>query len=132
MILVLDSNEYLFFLNKETILLEKLFQRIGFFVHIHRFIISEVIQNIEEAQEKEFYYFLRNREVIINEEELPFELLSKYKELGLRKGDTAIASFCEKIRADYLITENRDFLKSKKFNFQVLSLQKFLKMFKLI
>ena len=132
MIIVLDSNEYLYFLNKETVLLEKLFRRIGFFVHIHRFIISEVIQNIKETQEKEFYYLLRNRDIIINEEELPFELLSKYENLGLRKGDTIIALFCEKIKVDYLITENRDFLKSKKFNFQILSLQKFLEMFKLI
>ena len=59
---------------------------------------------------------------------MPLHLLVKYKKLGLKKGDIAIAAFCENVKADYLITENRHFVKSKKFDkFKVLSFKDFIR-----
>lgn len=119
-------------MNGKNILLENLFQRVGFFVHVHRSIIEEVLQNINVIEEKNFYFFLREKRIEINDDMLSIELFQKYKSLGLKKGDITIAAFCDKIGADYLITENRHFLKSKKQGFQVLDLQEFLKKFGLI
>jgi len=36
------------------------------------------------------------------------------KKLGLKKGNIGIAAFCEYVKANYLITENRHFLKELK------------------
>ena len=132
LIIVLDSNEYIFYLNEKIENFNKMFQRVGFYVHLHKSIRNEVLKNIRDDQKNSFYKLIIENNILVNEEPLSLELFKKYEMLGFKKGDITIASFCEKIKADFLITENRDFLKSKKFNFQVLSLQKFLEMFKLI
>ena len=65
--------------------------------------------------------------IIFNNQQLPFHLLDKYKKIGLKKGDIAIAAFCEHVKSDYLITENRHFLKKVKFSeFKVLGIEEFL------
>lgn len=57
----------------------------------------------------------------------PFYLFDKYKKIGLKKGDTPIAAFCEFIKADCLITENRHFLKEAKVKeFKVVAIKDFL------
>lgn len=131
-IIVLDSNEYIKYINERSDLLNLLFQRVGFYFYLHRIIHDEVLRNLRKDTEKEFFKLVIENRIDVDETTLPIALFHKYKELGLNKGDIAIASFCDKIGADYLITENRDFLKSKKFDFQVLSLKEFLELYKLI
>ncbi|MBS3151209.1 hypothetical protein J4443_02400 [Candidatus Woesearchaeota archaeon] len=132
-IIVLDSNEYIKHINEQSNLLNPLFQRVGFYFHLHKIIRDEVLRNLRNDAEKDFFKLVMENGIYIDEDILPIALFHKYKELGLNKGDIAIASFCEKIGADYLITENRDFLKSKNLaDFQVLSLREFLRLFKLI
>lgn len=55
------------------------------------------------------------------------ELFQKYKNLGFKKGDIAIAAFAEKENADFLISENRHFLKELKTRkFKILNAEQFL------
>ncbi len=54
-------------------------------------------------------------------------LFQKYKNLGLKKGDMAIAAFADKENADFLISENRHFLKDfKTRKFKILNAKQFL------
>ena len=126
MIIILDSNEYINYFNKKD-LLDKVFSNQDILIYINDIIIREVIRNLKELQIKEFYNLIFNKNINFYGHKMPLQLLAKYKKLGLKKGEIAIAAFCESISADYLVTENRHFLKSKKFDrFEVLSLRKFL------
>ena len=126
MIIILDSNEYINYFNKKD-LLDKVFSNQDILIYINDIIIREVIRNLKELQIKEFYNLIFNKNINFYGHKIPLQLLTKYKKLGLKKGDIAIAAFCESISADYLVTENRHFLKSKKFDkFKVLSLKRFL------
>ncbi len=127
MIIVLDSNEYIHHLNK-NISLDKLFSSQNLDICINDAIIREVINNLTDSQTKEFYNIVFNKNIEFYGEKLPSALLEDFKKAGLKKGDIAIAAFCKHIKADYLITENRHFLKSKKLEkIKVLSLKGFLK-----
>ena len=128
MIIVLDSNEYINYLEKKSEILGEIFSNEGVTIYINEIIVKEVLRNIDELKKKEFYSLLSRRTFIAYNEKLQFDLIQKYKEFGLKKGDIVISAFCESINADYLITENRHFLKSKKFDrFKVLSLKEFLR-----
>ena len=126
MIIVLDSNEYINYLSKETLFLDEITRNDELTIYINETITKEVLNNINEQLKKRFYDFLFTNNIIAYDQKLPFGLIKKYKELGLKKGDITIAAFCEHIKVNYLITENRHFLRSKKFNkFKVLSLKEF-------
>ena len=76
---------------------------------------------------KEFYALLLRSNVLLRNEKLPKALFDKHSNIGLKKGDIVIASFCEKEKADYLVSENRHFLKRAKFDrFRVVKLDEFL------
>lgn len=108
-------------------LLDEIIQNDELTIYINETITKEVLNNINEQLKKRFYDFLFTNNIITYDQKLPFGLLKKYKKLGLKKGDIAIAAFCEHISANHLITENRHFLKGKKFDkFEVLSLRRFL------
>ena len=104
MILVLDSNEYIDNINKKTLLLQKLFLDKKLSIGINDHIVREVLRNIGESQQKEFYNIIFKFNIEFYGQKVPFHLLDKYKNLGLKKGDVAIAAFCEAINADYLIS----------------------------
>ena len=126
MIIVLDSNEYINYFN-EKVSFDKLFFSQDLTIYTNDIIIREVIRNLKEPQTKEFYNIIFSKNIEFYGRKLPSALLENFKKAGLKKGDIAIAAFCEVIDADYLITENRHFLKSKKFKkFKVLSLREFL------
>jgi len=127
LIIVLDSNEYINYLSKKNLLLDEITRNDKLTIHINETITKEVLNNINEQLKKRFYDFLFTNNIVTYDQKLPFGLLKKHKKLGLKKGDIAIASFCESVEADYLVTENRHFLKSRKFEkFEVLSLKEFL------
>ena len=113
MIIILDSNEYIISLNKKTQLPDKIF--LNNQIYINEIIVKEILRNIKESFKSQFYKLLFKDNITIYNEKLPINLFEEYKKLGLKKGDIEIAAFCENIYADYLITENRRFLKSKKF-----------------
>ena len=126
MITVLDSNEYVFFLNREIQLPDALFKRADFSICIHKVIIDEVLHNISKGSQSYFYNFILKNNIKLSSDELSLSLLNKYGFIGLKKGDIVIASFCDFVNADYLITENRHFLKSFTFEkFRVINLKDF-------
>ncbi|MBS3095843.1 PIN domain-containing protein [Candidatus Woesearchaeota archaeon] len=127
MIVILDANEYINYISNKILLLDRILSDDKILIYINETITKEVINNLSQSLIKDFYDFLLRNNISVYYEKIPFHLLQKYKKLGLKKGDIAIAAFCENINADYLITENRHFLKSKKFDkFKVLSLKEFL------
>ena len=126
MIIVLDSNEYIDYFNSKNSL-DRLFSNQDLAVYINDVVIREVIRNLKEPQIKEFYNIIFSKNIDFYGDKLSSALLEKFKKLGLKKGDIVIAAFCEAIEADYLITENRHFLKKRKFEmFKVASLRGFL------
>ena len=130
MIIALDSNEYINYFNSKNSL-DKLFSNQDLTIFTNDAIIREVIRNLEELQIKEFYNIIFSKNIDFYCDKLSLALLEKFKRLGLKKGDIAIAAFCETIGASYLITENRHFLKSGKFDkFKVLNLREFLRTIK--
>jgi predicted nucleic acid-binding protein len=131
LIIVLDSNEYINYFDNKILLLDKIFIDGKIVVYINETITKEVTNNLSKLLVKDFYDFLLRNNINVYYEKMGFNLLEKYKKLGLKKGDIVIAAFCETIGADYLITENRHFLKSRKFDkFKVLSLKGFLRKLK--
>ena len=126
MIIVLDSNEYINFLNKKT-RLEEVFQIEDVSIRVNELIIKEVLRNVSEQLKKEFYALLLRSNVVLRREKLPVTLFDKYGQKGLKKGDIVIASFCESEKVDYLVSENRHFLEEIKFDkFRVVKLGDFL------
>ncbi|MBI2508137.1 hypothetical protein HYV89_04245 [Candidatus Woesearchaeota archaeon] len=132
LIIVLDSNEYIRFLNEQNPLLGKIFSKKEISVYTTDLIVREVLRNLKTDIGKEFYKVIEENKILFYPSSLYYSLFKKYKDQGFKKGDIIIASFCEGIMAKYLITENRHFLKSKAQNFQILSLKEFLKKFGLI
>ncbi len=128
MIVVLDSNEYINFLNRKDLSLVMLIRNRDLSIHINELIVREVLRNVDRKLKSGFYRMLLKSNVIVNDEKLPSYLFEKYRMLGLKKGDIAIAAFCEASNADYLVSENRHFLQSKRFEgFRVLKLQDFVR-----
>ena len=117
MLLVLDSNEYIFSFG----LLKKASAKmladtiIGTFpihsIRIPRLIVEEVCRHLTPEEFKEFIGFVTNLTAIDEDFVVPFELGAKYESLGLKPADAFIAAYVEWTGADALITENRHFLK---------------------
>lgn len=127
MIIVLDSNEYINYLEKNFEILDEILRNEEITIHVNEIIVKETLRNLNEQKKKEFYSILSRHKIFAYDKGLPIELLNRYKKLGLKKGDIAIAAFCETVEANYLITENRHFLKARKLDkFKVLSLKGFL------
>ena len=117
MLLVLDSNEYIF--------------SFGFFsgpfaaklvdavlatyplhsIRIPRLIVEEVRRNLTHEEYKEFIGFITNITTIDEDFVVPFELGAKYEMFGLKSADAFIAAYVEWTGADALVTENRHFLR---------------------
>ena len=126
MIVVLDSNEYLGFLSGNSPFAEGLFGGEKVSIFIHELIVKEVLRNLQESIKGEFYTLLFTNNIQVFHGILHSSLLQKYRNLGLKKGDIVIAAFCEHVKAEYLITENRHFLKIKAEAFKVVDLKEFL------
>ena len=124
--IVLDSNEYINFFNKKPIFLYKIIANNDIPIYIHESIVIEVLNNINNVHKGKFYKIIFENNIILYNNKLPFYLHTKYKKLGLKKGDIAIAAFCDYINANYFISENRHFLREFKFDkFKVVTLNGF-------
>lgn len=118
MLLVLDSNEYIFsfgFIKKtssktliDTILAT--FPRHS--IRIPRLITEEIRRHLTPEEFKEFISFVTNLTHIDEDFVVPFELGAKYESFGLKPADAFIAAYVEWTGAEALITENRHFLKN--------------------
>lgn len=116
MLLILDSNEYIFALGavRESAS-EKLLERIlerpkDISIRIPRLIVEEVRNNLTPEAFKEFMLLINKLAGIDEDTEVPFEFGAKYEAKGLKPADAFIAGFLEWTGADALVTENRHFL----------------------
>jgi len=130
---VIDSNEIILGLTSENTSSAILIIKLNELKDKYEFIISddiyqEVMRNIPNYTKGKFNKLLEFKIITINDFLTDVELFQKYKNLGFKKGDIAIASFADKENADILISENRHFLKwlqTKKF--KILNAEQFLK-----
>lgn len=124
--IVLDSNEYVFYLtdkNKDILKLLNLEVKI----FLNNLIFKEVVRNIRKESVKQLIKLLKNPKFAVNADKILDVLIEKYRNLGLKKGGIIIAAFCESVNASFLISENRHFLKEVKFDrFKVVKLSEFL------
>ena len=134
MLLVIDSNEYIFALGAVRDLscielLEKIIEHIdNISLRIPRLIVEEVRNNLTPEAFKEFIISLNKLTRIDEDIEVPFELGVKYEAKGLKPSDAFIAAYTEWVGADALITENRHFLsRQSNLPFKVLSARECLK-----
>ena len=140
--IILDTNEYIFGLDRETgenaparllnairILIE---ETEGFRLLIPEIIRKEVQRNIPEDLEGDFYRLIYSSEKIEHHSMLniPVKLFEKYRsKKGLKEGDALIAAFAEFAQVDYLISENRHVYRDLEVReFTPVNAQEFLKM----
>ena len=120
MLLVLDTNEYIFAFGlakkqscREVIsLLEDKFPSHN--IRISRLIVEEVRNNLSPEEFKEFILFINSLTKIDEDILVPFELAAKYEFQGFQPEDAFIAAYVEFVGADALVTENRHFLSREK------------------
>lgn len=133
MLLVFDSNEYIFAFgllkdqnckNLITFIQEK------YLIHtlrIPRTIVEEVRVHLTQESFKEFILFISILATIDEDTAVPFELGVKYELLGFKPPDAFISAYTEWVGANALITENRHFLSRRKdLPFKVLKAEEFL------
>lgn len=135
MLLVLDSNEYLFALGvSPKAACQQLMDVLIDTYPTHRFrvprlIMEEVSRHLPPEVFHEFMSTLQDLVSIDEDFVVPFELGSKYEALGLKPADAFIAAYTEWVGADALITENRHFLSRRTdLSFQVLRAEQILKL----
>jgi hypothetical protein len=118
--IILDTNEYIFGLDRETgeeaptrllnairVLIE---ESKDFRLLLPGIIRKEVQRNIPEDLEGDFYRLIYSSQKIEHHSMLniPVKLFKKYlNEKGLKEGDALIAAFAEFAQVDYLVSENR-------------------------
>ena len=135
MLLVLDSNEYLFALGfarqpeseKFLDLLIEKYPRHQ--IRVPRLVSEEVRRNIPPQTFARFLQIVRTFTVIDEDSVVSFELGAKYEALGLKAADAFIAAYTEWTGADVLVTENRHFLSRRTdLPFQVVTAEQCLKL----
>ena len=106
--IILDTNEYIYGLGGTKKECEDLINRLpNFNVKVPRIILNELYNNLGDNLIKDLYRLLRFTEAEIIEKKVPISLIDKYK---VPYEDAVIASYCEYLKVDALISENRHFL----------------------
>jgi hypothetical protein len=116
MLICIDSCVFIRGINQEQSDAGRLLELIGPEVRviIHRLIVQEVTRNlVGRAQVRTFYkLFHKSENAFLSDAPIPQTIIERYMALGLReKGDTYIGAFAEWMRVDYLISDNRQFLR---------------------
>lgn len=116
MLLVLDSNEYLFAFGlakkpASATLLDLLAARSDLHtVRIPRIVVDEIRHNVPGDIFREVLKLIQGLTNIDEDFVVPFELGDKYELAGLKPADALIAAYTEWVGAELLVTENRHFL----------------------
>lgn len=131
---VLDSNEFIFGFTGSKKACSYILKLVGikFNVTLPDVIFREVFERLKVLEGKDFasairYTILKMEIKIIDEKLVPRELVEKYFNIIKKRPDATIAAFTEWINAEYLVSENRDFLKNlKQKPFEVLRAEDFI------
>ena len=132
-VVILDSNELIFGIIGNKGYPYQLMQSIAklcdnFDFWISRQIVKEVLDNVQDGQKGEFFKLITSGFLKYDGKIVDRELFLKYRNKGLKKGDVVIAAFAEMKDADFLVSENRHFLKGLKTGkFRVLNAEHFLR-----
>ena len=116
MLLVLDSNIYIFALGRTlNPPCEKILKELGksgsaHTVRIPRTIVGEVRAHLTPEAFKEFIFLINELTQIDEDSLVSFQLGAKYEAMGLKLADAFIAAYAEWVGAEVLVTQNRDFL----------------------
>jgi len=116
LLLILDSNEYLFGLGltrgvESEKLLERLIEKYPLHrIRVPRLVSDEVRRNLPPQTFARFIQIVQTFTLIDEDAVVPFELGARYEALGLKPADAFIAAYAEWTGADVLVTENRHFL----------------------
>ena len=106
--IILDTNEYIYGLTGIKKPCADLIGKLSTFkVKLPRIILDELHKNLSEDLLKDLYKLLRVAQVDIVGEKVSIDLVNKYK---LPYEDAIIASYCEHLLVDVLVSENRHFL----------------------
>jgi predicted nucleic acid-binding protein len=117
LLLVLDSNEYIFsfgFIKKPQSrkLLDIIVDSLpAHTLRIPRLVLDEVRRHLTSEEYKDFLSFVINITAIDENFVVPFELGFRYETLGLKPADSFIAAYADWVGADALVSENRHFLR---------------------
>ena len=96
-------------------------------LHLPRTIIDEIRRNLSPRTFSALIKILHLKASVDEDIFVPFELGSKYEEMGLKSADAFIAAYTEWVNAHALISENRHFLtRQTELPFQVMTAQAFL------
>ena len=131
---VLDSNVFIFSARSKEMVFTEVIKLAGvqFQCSIPQMVLTEVVERLRNLEGKQFAsfarYLLQSLPIpIIADELIPEELMVKYKQRGAKSGDATIAAFVEWVKADYLVTENCDFLQELPLDFKVMKTTEFKK-----
>ncbi len=133
MLLVLDSNEYIFafgLLKEQSCknLIDSIEDRFpSHTIRIPRTIVEEVRAHLTRESFKEFITFVNALTTIDEDILVPFEIGARYEVKGFKPADAFISAYVEYIGADALVTENRHFLScQEKLSFRVVTAEEIL------
>lgn len=106
---VVDSNEIIIGLTAEGANSANFIIKLNELKDKYEFIISddiyqEVMRNIPYPTKEKFSRLLKLKIITIKDFFSDVDVFQKYKNLGLKKGDAAIAAFADKENADFLIS----------------------------
>lgn len=117
MLLVLDSNEYIFAFGASKdqtprLLIKTILEEFPLHtIRLPRLITDEVRRNLSPESNRNFMAFITSLAEIDEDFVVSFELGAKYEALGFKEADAFISAYTEWVGADALVTENRHFLK---------------------
>lgn len=128
LIIILDSNEYIYGLTETKEASIDLLELLSdFTVKIPRIILDELHQNLRADDLKNLYRLIKEADLETVERKTPSSIVDKYSK-HLPYEDAVIASYCEYLNVDILVSENRHFLVNFHSRaFRVLSASAFLK-----
>ncbi len=123
-LLVLDANEYIFGLSELKDTCVKLLDVLPFVegvkVVVSNTVLDEAARNLRYVHSilvTKFNDLIYGYEKfsVVSDERLPQSLVEEYQRLGLpSEADARIGAFVEWVKADFLVSENRHFLKKLK------------------
>ncbi len=132
---VLDSNIFIFALQGEEEVFSDILRLAGvtFTCAIPHMVLAEVFKRLKASNGKDFASLAA--QVIqslpierVADELIPQELIYKYQKRGAKRGDDVIAAFADWIKADYLVSENRDFLQEIETDFKTIRAKEFIRL----
>lgn len=114
---LIDTNVWIFGLRRDENSPDsvRLLQKLGSFTALIPLqVIKELHLNLTDPEMAESYGLLNGfpNHAELNWEETSFDRVAFYRESGCRKGDAIIAASAERLKADLIVSNNRQFLQT--------------------